>query len=51
MITPITGTADLTIEGKAYQTWYKVFGNLKSTDRTPLVILHGGPGFSHDYML
>lgn len=51
MSTPITGTADLTIEGKAYQTWYKVFGNLKSTDRTPLVILHGGPGFSHDYML
>ena len=51
MNTPTTGTADFIVEGKAYQTWYKVFGNLKSTNRTPLVLLHGGPGFCHDYML
>lgn len=38
--------------GKPCKTWYKVFGNL-STDRTqrPLVVLHGGPGVSHEYLL
>jgi proline-specific peptidase len=32
------------------QTWYKTFGDLKSNE-TPLVILHGGPGACHDYLL
>jgi proline-specific peptidase len=31
-------------------TWYKVFGNLNTTT-TPLIILHGGPGACHDYLL
>ena len=33
----------------AYQTWYRVTGDL-STGRTPLVIIHGGPGCTHDYV-
>ena len=33
----------------AYQTWYRVTGDL-GTGRTPLVILHGGPGCTHDYV-
>ncbi|EFW78661.1 proline iminopeptidase-family hydrolase [Pseudomonas savastanoi] len=46
--------ADMTIkEGFApfgdYQTWYRVTGNLQGP-RTPLVILHGGPGCTHDYV-
>ena len=37
-------------DGPTYQTWYKVYGDLNS-GRSPLVILHGGPGACHDYLL
>jgi L-proline amide hydrolase len=33
-----------------YQTWYRITGEL-SSGRTPLVVLHGGPGCVHDYLL
>ena len=33
-----------------YETWYRVTGDLGSS-RTPLVVVHGGPGFTHDYVL
>ena len=45
-----TGTIPFTFQGETYSTWYKVVGDLKSSAR-PLVTLHGGPGFSHHYML
>ncbi|KAK7688222.1 hypothetical protein QCA50_008592 [Cerrena zonata] len=45
------GTIDFPYNGETYQTFYKVFGDLKNTTRTPLVVLHGGPGLSHDYLL
>ncbi|MHB2028835.1 MAG: proline iminopeptidase-family hydrolase [Acidimicrobiales bacterium] len=32
-----------------YATWYRVVGDLRST-LTPLVVLHGGPGCSCDYL-
>lgn len=32
------------------QTWYRVFGDLSSSI-TPLVCIHGGPGFPHNYLL
>lgn len=32
-----------------YETWYRVTGDLDSP-ATPLVIVHGGPGCSHDYL-
>lgn len=32
-----------------YQLWYKVTGDLDS-GKAPLVILHGGPGCTHDYV-
>jgi L-proline amide hydrolase len=46
--------ADTTIvEGYApfshHQTWYRITGDLHS-GLTPLVILHGGPGCTHDYV-
>ncbi|HUY42767.1 MAG TPA: proline iminopeptidase-family hydrolase [Acidimicrobiales bacterium] len=34
----------------AWQTWYRVSGDLAS-GRTPLVVAHGGPGSTHDYVL
>jgi L-proline amide hydrolase len=33
-----------------YETWYRVTGDL-SADLMPLVVVHGGPGCSHDYLL
>ncbi|WAJ28267.1 proline iminopeptidase-family hydrolase [Antarcticirhabdus aurantiaca] len=33
----------------SYQTWYRVTGDLASP-RLPLVVAHGGPGCTHDYV-
>jgi L-proline amide hydrolase len=41
---------DVPAAGKPCETWYKIVGDLKS-NVTPLVLLHGGPGMSHDYLL
>ena len=35
---------------REWQTWYRVTGDL-SSDKTPLVVAHGGPGCTHDYVL
>ncbi len=32
-----------------YRTWYRITGEL-GKGRTPVVILHGGPGCTHDYV-
>lgn len=32
-----------------HQTWYRVTGDLKS-GKLPLVVAHGGPGCTHDYV-
>lgn len=32
-----------------YRTWYRITGSLKS-GRLPLVVAHGGPGCTHDYV-
>ena len=42
----VEGTADF----RGWRTWYRVTGAL-SSDAAPVVVLHGGPGFSHDYLL
>lgn len=45
---------DADTEGTApfreWQTWYRITGDLGS-GLTPLVVLHGGPGCTHDYVL
>lgn len=33
----------------AYRTWYRITGDLGS-GRTPLIVVHGGPGCTHDYV-
>jgi len=35
---------------RGHQTWYRITGGAHAT-RPPLVVLHGGPGASHDYTL
>ena len=32
-----------------YRTWYRVTGSLDA-DKAPLVVVHGGPGCTHDYL-
>lgn len=32
-------------------TYCKIFGDLKTTKKRPLVVVHGGPGMNHDYLL
>ncbi|ASU85333.1 alpha/beta hydrolase [Nocardiopsis gilva YIM 90087] len=39
-----------TVPFKEFETWYRVTGDLDS-ERPALVLLHGGPGSTHDYML
>ncbi|ABC22980.1 proline iminopeptidase-family hydrolase [Rhodospirillum rubrum] len=34
---------------REFQTWYRVTGDLKAA-KAPLVIAHGGPGCTHDYV-
>jgi len=40
------GTADF----RGWQTWFRIAGDLGS-GKPPLVVLHGGPGMLHDYLL
>ena len=35
---------------RGFKTWYGVVGETDSLGKLPLLCLHGGPGFSHDYL-
>ncbi|PPQ95833.1 hypothetical protein CVT26_015963 [Gymnopilus dilepis] len=35
------------LAGKPLKTWYKITGDLKTHNTTPLIILHGGPGVGY----
>ncbi len=40
-----------TVEFRGYRTWYQIAGELRPDDgKLPLLVLHGGPGFPHDYL-
>ena len=45
-----TGMIDFHVRNRTHQTWYKTIGNIHSSV-TPLLLLHGGPGLSHHYLL
>ncbi|KAF7356098.1 Proline-specific peptidase [Mycena venus] len=47
---PSTGKLDFIVGSETFETAYKVFGDLKSATR-PLLVLHGGPGIPHQYLL
>jgi L-proline amide hydrolase len=40
-----------TVAFRDWTTWYRVTGDLGTSDVTPLVVLHGGPGATHHYTL
>src|SRR5262245_28446651 len=48
------GTAPFDLGGEVAETWFRVTGDVQSSDAgapAPLVVLHGGPGATHDYLL
>ncbi|MDP6080664.1 MAG: alpha/beta fold hydrolase, partial [Arenicellales bacterium] len=38
-----------TIESHGGEIWYGISGNRDSSE-TPLIVIHGGPGMSHNYL-
>ncbi|MGH9196611.1 MAG: proline iminopeptidase-family hydrolase [Acidimicrobiia bacterium] len=39
------------VEFRGYRTWYQIVGELRPAQaKLPLLVLHGGPGFPHDYL-
>jgi pimeloyl-ACP methyl ester carboxylesterase len=48
---PIASTAEGYVPFRGYRTWYQVVGEIPAAGpRLPLLVLHGGPGFPHDYL-
>ena len=48
------GTVPFDLDGETAQTWFRVTGDLRPGDTespAPLIVLHGGPGAAHDYLL
>src|SRR5436190_19592849 len=48
------GTVPFALDGEEHETWYRITGELRADDGAapaPLVVLHGGPGAAHDYLL
>ncbi|KZT03602.1 proline-specific peptidase [Laetiporus sulphureus 93-53] len=45
------GLIPFKVEGDTHHTWYRLFGDLSNRTRAPLVVLHGGPGLPHDYLI
>jgi L-proline amide hydrolase len=48
------GTVPFQHDGESAQTWFRVTGELPgdaASAPAPLIVLHGGPGAAHDYLL
>src|SRR5438445_5662802 len=45
------GRVPFPLAGDDAETWYRVTGDLRPDGPTALVVLHGGPGATHDYLL
>lgn len=49
---PVTeGIIPFVYQDETFQTYYKLFGDLANRTHSPLIVLHGGPGLTHDCML
>ncbi|KAK0473960.1 Alpha/Beta hydrolase protein [Armillaria novae-zelandiae] len=42
-----TGSVDFVVGDHTFQTWYKILGDIHTSKKRPIVMLHGGPGFNH----
>jgi proline-specific peptidase len=44
-------TTEGTVQFRGHQTWYRIVGEMyPESGKVPLLVLHGGPGFPHDYL-
>lgn len=43
-------TSEGFIPFRGYRTWYRIVGDGEAPGKLPLLVLHGGPGASHDYL-
>ena len=53
-MTPREGTIPFELGGETAETWYRISGDLAPDDAAapvPLIVLHGGPGATHDYLI
>ncbi len=50
MATPDADTSGK-LDFREWQTWYRVTGDLETASKAPVVVLHGGPGATHNYTL
>ncbi|KAJ7217071.1 proline-specific peptidase [Mycena pura] len=50
-IQPTEGKIPFIVGEETFQTYYKLFGDIAGCAHGPLVVLHGGPGISHDYLI
>ncbi|KAJ7165692.1 proline-specific peptidase [Mycena crocata] len=45
------GKIPFIVGDETFETYYKLVGDIASSTHGPLVVLHGGPGLSHDYLI
>lgn len=48
---PTEGKIDFAYAGETYQTYYKLYGSIANRSKNPVIVLHGGPGLVHDYLI
>lgn len=46
----MTPTTEGYISFNGYRTWYQIVGDHDDVGKMPLLLLHGGPGATHDYL-
>ncbi|TFL02733.1 hypothetical protein BDV98DRAFT_505399 [Pterulicium gracile] len=42
-----TGNIEFAAGNRVFNTWYRIVGDLKTSKKRPIVMLHGGPGYNH----
>ncbi|KAF4583461.1 hypothetical protein EYR38_002212 [Pleurotus pulmonarius] len=45
------GKIPFIVGDETFETYFKVAGDVQQAEHGPVVVLHGGPGISHDYLL
>jgi L-proline amide hydrolase len=48
---PTEGKIPFIVDNETFETHYKLVGDIAGCTHGPLVVLHGGPGISHDYLI
>jgi len=44
------GKIDFPRQGETFQTYYKLYGSVAKSKQAPLIVLHGGPGLTRNYL-